>query len=82
MQEQSEENKIVAKSRTTAMNQTSPVAASSSSVNSPIASNSQFQVDRLDYQGDLMQKHIKISLPTQRRVLKDGKGMLNCSQAQ
>ena len=38
MQEQSEESKIVAKSRPTAMNLTSSVAASSSSVNSPIAS--------------------------------------------
>ena len=40
MQEQSEENRIVAKSRPMAMNLTSSVAASSSSVNSPIASRS------------------------------------------
>ena len=40
MQEQPEENKIVAKSRPTAMNLTSSVTASSSSVNSPIASRS------------------------------------------
>ena len=37
MQEQSEENRVVAKSRPTAMNLTSSVATSSSSVNSPIA---------------------------------------------
>ena len=29
-----------------------------------------------------MQAQIKIPIPTQRRVLKDGKGMLNCSSAQ
>ena len=40
MQEQSEKNRIVAKSRTKAMNLTSSVAAISSSVNSPIASRS------------------------------------------
>ena len=38
MQEQSEENRIVAKSRPKAMNLTSAVATTSSSVNSPIAS--------------------------------------------
>ena len=83
MQGQSEENRIVAKSRTTAMNQTSSVAAGSSSVNSPIASSLgvlTFQVDRW-IQG-LMQQQLKIPIPTQRRVLKDGKGMLNCAQAQ
>ena len=40
MQEQSEENRIVAKSRLTAMDLTSSVAASSSPVNSPISSRS------------------------------------------
>ena len=40
MQEQSEENRIVAKSKPTAMNLTSSVATNSSSVNSPIASRS------------------------------------------
>ena len=40
MQEQSEENRIVTKSRPTAMNLTSSVAASSSSAISPIASGS------------------------------------------
>ena len=40
------------------------------------------QVDRLDYQGGLMQAQIKFPSPTQRRVLKDGKEMLNCSSAQ
>ena len=40
MQEQSKENRIVAKSRPTAMNLTSSVAAISSSANSPIASRS------------------------------------------
>ena len=40
MQEQAEENGIVAKSRPTSMNLTSSVATSSSSVNSPIASRS------------------------------------------
>ena len=29
-----------------------------------------------------MQAQIKIPIPTQRRVLTDGKGMLNCSEAQ
>ena len=43
---------------------------------------SKLQVDRLDYQGGLMQTQIKIPTPTQRRVLKDGKEMLNCSSAQ
>ena len=38
MQEQTEENRIVAKSRPTAMNLTSSVVASSSAVNSPVAS--------------------------------------------
>ena len=70
MQEQSEENSIVAKSRPTAMNLTSSVATSSSSVNNPIASRSpgysRLQVDRLDYQGGLMQAHIKIPILTQR----------------
>ena len=80
MQEQSEENRVVAKSRPTAMDLTSSVAASSSSVNSPTAS--KLQVECLDYKGGLMQAHIKIPIPTQRRVLKDGKGMLNCSLAQ
>ena len=28
-----------------------------------------------------MQAQIKIPIPTQRRVLKDGKGMLNCSSS-
>ena len=40
------------------------------------------QVNRLDYQGGLMQTQIKIPIPTQRRVLEDGKEMLNCSSAQ
>ena len=40
MQEQSEENRIVAKSRPMVMNLTSSVATSSSSVDSPIASRS------------------------------------------
>ena len=31
------------------------------------------------WQGGLMQAEIKIPIPTQRRVLKDGKGMLNCT---
>ena len=83
MQEQSEENKIVAKSRPTAINLTSSVATSSSSVNSPIGSRSRryskLQVDRLYYAGGLMQAQIKIPIPTQRRVLKDGQGMPNCS---
>ena len=43
---------------------------------------SKLQVDRLDSQGGEMQALIKIPIPTQRRVLKDGKGMLNCSSAQ
>ena len=40
---------------------------------------SKLQVDRLDYQGNLVQTQVKIPIPTQRRVLKDGKGVLNCS---
>ena len=41
------------------------------------------QVDRLDYQGSLLrQTQIEIPTPTQRRVLKDGKKMLNCSSVQ
>ena len=82
MQEQKEENRIVAKSRPTATNLVSSVRTSSPSVNSPIASRSpgysKLQVDRLDYQGNLVQAQVKIPIPTQRRVLKDGKGMLNC----
>ena len=61
MQEQSEENRIVAKSRPTATNLTCSDATSFSSVNSPIASRSRryskLQVDSLDYQGGLMQAH-------------------------
>ena len=43
---------------------------------------SKLQVDRLDFQGILVQTQVKIPIPTQRRVLKDGKGMLNCSLSQ
>ena len=43
---------------------------------------SKLQVDRLNYQGGLMQAQITIPIPTQRRVLKVGKEMLNCSSAQ
>ena len=72
MQGQSEENRIVAKSSPTAINLTSSVPTCSSSVNSPNASKSpgysKLQVDRLDYQGGLMQAPIKIPIPTQRRV--------------
>ena len=38
-----------------------------------------FQVDRLDWQGNLVQTQVKIPILTQRRHLKHGKGMLNCS---
>ena len=38
---------------------------------------SKLQVHRLDYQGRLVQTQVKIPIPTKRRVLKDGKGMLN-----
>ena len=82
MQEQSEENRIVAKSRPTTMNLTSSVATSSSSVNSPIASRSpgilKASSRQVGLSGGLMQAQIKIPIPTQRRLLKDGKGMLNC----
>ena len=43
---------------------------------------SKLQVDRLDYQGNLLQAKVKGPIPTQRRVLKDDKGMLICSLAQ
>ena len=43
---------------------------------------SKLQSDKLDYQGGLTQAQIKIPVPTQRRVLKVGKEMLNCSSAQ
>ena len=77
----------MAKSKPTAMTLVSYVPTSSSSVNNPIESrrlggHSKLQVDRLDYQGDLVQAQIKNPIPTQRRVLKYGKGMLNCSKAQ
>ena len=62
MQEQSEENRTVAKSRPTTTNLTCSDATSSSSVNSPDLRReargcSKLQVDRLDYQGGLMQAH-------------------------
>ena len=77
----------MAKCIPTAMNLTSSVAASSSAVNSPIASSARgyvkLHVDRLDYQGSLLrQTQIEIPTPTQRRVLKDGKEVLHCSSAQ
>ena len=84
MPEQSEENRIVAKSRPTAMNLTS--VAASSSVNSPIASSSLGVLKASSRQVGLSGRpdpsaYIKIPIPTQRRVLKDGKVMLNCSSA-
>ena len=82
MDEQSEENRIVTKSRPTAMKLTSSVAASSSSVNSLIASRSPVLEASSRHVGGFMQTQIKIPIPTQRRVLKDGKEMLNCSSAQ
>ena len=36
----------------------------------------ELRVERLDYQGNLPQAKIKVPVPTQRRVFKDGKGML------
>ena len=61
------------------MNLTSSVVSSSSSVNSRLRREargySKLQVDRLDYQGGLIQTQIKIPILTQRRVLKDGKEM-------
>ena len=62
------ENWIVAKSKPMVMNLTSSVATSSSSVDSPIALRSwgysELQVDRLDYQRNLVQAQIKGPIPT------------------
>ena len=62
MQEQKEENRIVAKSRPTAMTLVSSVPASSSSVNSPIASRSTgcTQSFKSNYYRDLVQAQIKL----------------------
>ena len=62
MQEHSEKNRIVAKSRPSAINLTSSVAASSfiseqSDCVEESPGYSKLQVDRLDYQGSLMQTH-------------------------
>ena len=61
--------------------------ASSSSANSAIASRSPGILKASSRQVGLSgrpdaQAHIKIPIPTQRRVLKDGNGMLNCSSAE
>ena len=83
MQEKSEENRIVAKSRPTAMNLTSSVATNSSPVNSPIASRSPVILKASSRQVGLSGRPDANtdSILTERRVPKDGKGMLNCSSA-
>ena len=81
MREQSEENRIVAKSRPMVMNLTSSDRWTVR-LRREAQGYSKLQVDRLDYQGGLMQAQIKIPIPTQRRVLEVGKEMLNCSSAQ
>ena len=67
MQEQKEEERIVEKSKPTAMNLSSTVSASSSSAKDPIASKS---TGFSEFQGNLMQVKEEIQKPTQRRVLK------------
>ena len=77
MQEQKEDNnRIVAKTMPTAMNLAFSVSTSSSTVNSPIASKSQGILKASGgwmVQGNLTQEEEEIPIPTQRRVLKDGK---------
>ena len=78
MQVQSKENRIVANSRPMVINLTSSVATSSSSVNSPIASRSPVILKASSLQVGLSGRpdasEFKIPVPTQRRVLKVGKG--------
>ena len=62
MQVQDEENRIVAKSKTT-MNLVSLVSTSSQIVNHPVAS---------DLQGNMTRGQEEKENPTQRRVLKEG----------
>ena len=69
MQQQEEEERIVAKSKPTAMNLTSTVSTGSSSVNHPIASKS---LGILKASGNLTRGQEKIQNPTQCRVLKEG----------
>ena len=86
MQEQKEENRIVANLWPLAMNLTSSVLASYSSVTSPNASRSPGILKASTRQGWTIRKPgacaIKVPTPTQRRVLNDGDGMLEYSQAQ
>ena len=70
MQEQKVEDRIVATSKPTAMNLTSTVSTSSSSVNHPIVSRSTRHSKHL--QGSLTSGQEEIQNPTQRRVLKEG----------
>ena len=65
MREQKEEDKIVAKSTPMAMNLTSTVSTSSSSVNHPRGYSKHLQ-------GNLTRGQEEIQNPTQRRVLKEG----------
>ena len=81
MQEQSEENRIVAKSRPMVMNLTSSDRWTVR-LRREAQGYSKLQVDRLDYQGGLMQTQIKIPIPTLCRLLEVAQEMLNCSSAQ
>ena len=71
MQEQKEEDRIVAKSKPTAMKLTSTVSTSSSSVNHPIASKS-LGILRASTGKNLTRGQEEIQNITQRRVLKEG----------
>ena len=68
MQEQKGDERIVAKSKSTAMNLSSHVPTSSSSANSPIASESPGAYSQL--RGNLKAGWEEIQNPTQRRVFK------------
>ena len=82
MQEQSEENRIVAKSRPTAMNLTSSVATSSSSVNIPIASRSLGILKASSRQVGLSGRPDASAYQNSNPdAASSGKGMLNCSSA-
>ena len=70
---QKEKGRIVAKSKPTAMNLTSTVSTSSSSVNHPIASKSPGILNACRGNPDVMTR--RNSKPTQRRVLKEGWNM-------
>ena len=86
MQDQKEENRIVAKSRPTrrtwSFQYLQLLHLWTVRLRREARGYSNLQVDRLDCQWNLVQTQVKIPISTQCRVLKDGKGMLNCSLAQ